>query len=288
MKRKLIALTVLLCLLLPGCGTSTPPGGIAATTLPVYQFTAKLCQGTGIPVTRLVTESVSCLHDYSLKVTQVQAVESADLIVITGAGMEDFMADILQGKATIDASKDISLLEGCHEEGHEGHHHEEDPHYWLSPENAHSMARNICNGLKEAYPAYADTFEANMADLTQQFEQLQHYGNDQLSTLSCRELITFHDGFSYLAHSFDVHILEAIEEESGAEASAKELIGMIQLVKSADLPAIFTEENGSVSAAQVISRETGTKIYTLSMCLSGDDYFEAMYRNIDTLKEALG
>ena len=53
------------------------------------------------------------------------------------------------------------------------------------------------------------------------------------------------------------------------------------------MKAIFIETNGSVSAAEVISRETGVPIYTLDMAMGGDSYFDAMYHNIDTIKEAL-
>lgn len=278
----------LLCLSLCSCATAEKTGGVAATTLPVYQFTSFLCQGTDIPVTRLVTESVSCLHDYSLQVDQVKAAEAADYIVISGAGLEDFMSKVLEGKAVIDASAGIELLEGCQEEGHEGHSHEHDPHLWLAPEYAHYMAKNICQGLQEAYPDHRETFETNLGRLTDKLIELQIYGLEQLGALSCRKLIPFHDGFTYLAHAFDLEIVKAIEEEAGAEASAKELIELIELVQQQKLPAIFVEENGSVSAADVISAETGVKVFTLSMALSGEDYFAAMYRNIDTLKEALG
>ena len=65
----------------------------------------------------------------------------------------------------------------------------------------------------------------------------------------------------------------------------KHLIGV---VRENDLPAIFTERNGSTSAAGVISRETGVTVYSLDMAMAGDSYFDAMYRNIDTIKEALG
>ena len=111
---------------------------------------------------------------------------------------------------------------------------------------------------------------------------------NRLSSLSCRELITFHDGFSYLAESFDLTILEAVEEESGSEASAQELIELVELVQSHQLPAIFTESNGSASAADIIAAESGAAVYTLDMAMAGEDYFEAMYHNIDTIKEALG
>lgn len=293
--KKLVLLFILVAALLAGCGAKEPQAQIAATTLPVYELTSHLCDGTTLTVTQLVTEAVSCLHDYSLNVRQVRAAEAAELIIVSGAGLEDFMEDLLHDKAVVDSSIGISLIEGGHEhsheheeESHEGHHHDIDPHIWLSPENAMIMAENICAGLSTQYPEYTETFEQNLVGLIADLTALQTYGEAQLAALSYRELITFHDGFAYLADSFGLTILEAVEEESGSEASAAELIHLITEVRHHDLPAVFTEELGSVSAARIIAAETGAEVYTLDMAMHGTGYFDAMYRNIDTLKGALG
>ena len=280
---------------LSGCA-APEQAQVAATTLPVYEFTSRLCEGTDISVTRLVTESVSCLHDYALNVRQVRAVEGAEMIVISGAGMEEFMEDLLEGRQTIDASQGIELLEpeehdhghGHEEESHEGHSHEKDPHIWLSPVLASDMAANICDGLTQRYPQFADAFEDNLAALQEDLDRLNAYGEEQLSQLSCREMITFHDGFGYFADAFDLTILRSIEEEAGSEASAKELEELIGLVREHQLPAIFTETNGSAVSAHTIKSETGVEVYALDMCMGNLDYFAAMKRNIDTVKEALG
>ena len=165
MKKFLIILA--LCLLLSGC---TPAGhaDIAATTLPVWQFTCRLTEGTDLTVTRLVTENVSCLHDYTLTVDQMKAIESAAVVVISGAGLEDFLSDALESAGTvIDASQGITLLEGGHhhhegEEPEDDHHHGSDPHIWLSPACAMEQASNICAGLSARYPQYAAIFEENL------------------------------------------------------------------------------------------------------------------------------
>ena len=285
--KRLFALLGCILFLLAGCASGEAPAQIAATTLPVYEFTSRLCEGTGITVTRLVTENVSCLHDYSLNVRQARAAEAAELIVISGAGLEDFMEDLLLGKSVIDSSCGIDALHADHTHGHD-HDHAEDAHIWLSPANAKQMAINICTGLTEKYPANKAAFEANLQTLLADIDALAQYAETQLSSLSCRELITFHDGFSYLAEAFDLHILAAVEEESGSEASAAELKTLIQLVRDNRLPAVFTERSGSVSAADVIAAETGVKIYALDMAMSGDSWMAAMYQNINTLKEALG
>ena len=288
---KIIARFLLLLLavsVLAGCAVQAPQADIAATTLPVYEFTSILCQGTGLTVTQLVTENVSCLHDYSLSVKQVKALEGAQVVILSGGGLEDFMDDLLENKDVIDSSTGIALLESCHDHDHEHHHHEADAHFWLSPDCAKIMVNNICQGLMNRYPQHKELFRANLSALLEQLDQLIDYANRQLGTLSCREMITFHDGFSYFAQAFDLQILAALEEESGSEASASELKELITITKEHNLPAIFTEENGSDRSAKVIAEDTGAKVHQLSMIMSGGSYFTLMYRNIDTVKEALG
>lgn len=283
--KKICLFLILLSLLLAGCGKDTD-AQIVASTLPIYEFTSALCQGTNISVSRLITEEVSCLHDYTLQVTQMQAVEAADAVVLNGGGLEDFLGDVLKtADRVIDASEGIELSCGHH---HEGHDHGHDPHLWLSPEKAKQMSQNIYTELCALYPNYQGQFTVNFTELLTKLNALQAYGEAELSSLKNRNLITFHDGFSYFAESFDLHILKAIEEESGSEASAKELIEIVDLVKGNNLAAIFTERNGSTAAATVISAETGAKVYSLDMAMAGNSYFDAMYHNIRTVKEALG
>ncbi len=309
MKKKIILITLCaaLCFLF-GCSNPEPQTQIVATTLPVYEFTSYLCEGTGLSVTQLVNEQVSCLHDYTLQVSQMRTVEASQVLVMSGAGLENFLSDVIGSKDNvIDASEGIELAcsehshdhghkhghthehEGKHEHEHElSHEHGYDAHIWLSPKNAMVMAQNICHGLSHHYPEHEAAFENNLTSLLAKLEQLQSYGETTLKDLSCRDLVTFHDGFHYLAESFDLHILKAIEEEAGSETSASVLIELIELVEKENLPAIFTECNGSTASANVISSETGCPVYSLNMAMSGVSYFDAMYHNIDTIKEALG
>lgn len=261
-------------LILCGCTEKEPASPIAATTAPVAQFTRAIVEGTGLTVAQVVTDSVSCLHDYSLSVGQIEAIAGSRVTVISGADLEEAMADALSGAgAVIDCSDAVA--------------HGGDPHFWLSPREAIAMVRTIRDGLAELYPEHADKFRSNSDSYIRELEVLQAYGETQLADISCRKLVTFHDGFGWLAKAFDLEILAAIEEESGSEASAQALIEIIELVNENQLPAVFTETNGSSAAASVIASETGAAVYTLDMAMGGTDYLQAMYANIDTLKEAL-
>lgn len=279
---------LLMAVLLTGCAAQTPAADVAATTGPVAQFAKAIAADTPVTVTQVISEPVSCLHDYSLPVEQMRALEQSKLVLLSGLGLEDFMADVLSDHIVADCSQGAELLhlEGHHD--HDGHDHGHyDPHIWLSPINAKVMAENVCIALTAKYPDFGSIFRTNTDQLQARLDQLQMDGQAALRDLSCRKLITFHDGFAYLAHAFDLELLEAIEEESGSEASAKELISIIRLIEDHDLPAIFTEKNGSVSAASVICAETGICSFALDTAMGGSDYFAAMEANIKTLKEAL-
>ena len=285
--KKLFAVFIIFAILLVGCAKEES-AQLAATTLPVWEFATALCDGSGISVARIVTEEVSCLHDYTIKVSQMRTVSRAEAVICSGLDLESFLDDVLSSADyVIDSSNGITPL--CADEHeHDGHHHEHDPHIWLSPENAKQMSRNICDELCNLYPEHSALFQENFTKLLIKLDTLQAYGDAALDGLSTREFITFHDGFRYFADSFDLTICKAVEEEAGSEASAKELVELIELVNEKNLPAVFTERNGSTAAAEIIAKETGATIYTLDMAMAGRSYFDAMYHNIDTIKEALG
>jgi ABC-type Zn uptake system ZnuABC Zn-binding protein ZnuA len=300
MLKKLLALALALglALALVGCGAAEEEADqadgaftVAATTYPVYLFAQEVTKDVpDVALTLVIDQEVSCLHDYTLSVNNMKALEDADLILLNGAGLEDTMEDALASLSNtpqIDCAQGIDLL--TTDEG------EADPHIWLDPMRAGQMVEAIAQGLSQADPDHADVYTANAAAAVQTLSAGYQDLKDQLSGLTCRDLITFHDGFAYFAQAFDLTILRAIEEEAGSEASAKEVAEITALVQENDLPAIFTERNGSDATAQLIARETGASIGELNLMMSrqeGDEtgidgYLALLQGNIDALREVL-
>lgn len=284
MNRRIFALlaAALLVLSVSGCTEKAAVQAqtdLLATTQPVYQLANALTDGTGLSVSLLISEPVSCLHDYTLTVSQMEKIENAKLVLESGLGLEDFMADALSGKVRIVVSSTLPTLEG--DEGI-------DPHWWLDPTRFREAAKLTAQELGSQYPEFTDQIADNFAAFDKKLSELQSYGDEALKNLSCRELVTFHDGFSYFADSFGLTIAAAMEVESGSEPSAKELEQIVSIVEKEKIPAVFTETNGETGSAQVVANETGCKVYTLDMAISNADYFAAMRENINTIKEALG
>ena len=53
-----------------------------------------------------------------------------------------------------------------HDHGEEGHHHEYDPHVWLSPARAIKLVEHIRDSLSADYPDKKATFEQNAAPIS--------------------------------------------------------------------------------------------------------------------------
>lgn len=316
MKRTLVPLLSSLLLLLSACSAPTSnsqvngstAGGdnlsVVATTYPIYLLACDVVGDVeGVTVTPMVNQAVSCLHNYTLTVTDMKSLEGANLILLNGVGLEDFMSDALQSSkaTTVDCSLKIDLLTN----GDTGHAHGDesdilhgtaDPHIWLDPTRACQMVNNIRDALITLDPDHKGQYAKNAESAWAALAAAQASISDYLQeNLTCRELITFHDGFAYFADAFGLDLLMSIEEDEGSEASAQEIAKVVALIQEHKLPAIFTEVNGSDSSAQAIARETGVGVYSLSMIMSGptqnvgvSTYIDALQTNAETLVEALG
>ncbi len=293
MKRKLFCLLLGALLLLSGCGMQSETNDdelrVAAVTYPVYLLAQAVTEGVeGVGVSLVIDQQVSCLHNYTLTMQDMTAVEQADVLLLNGAGLEDFLSDVLDGRTSIDCSAGVALR--ASEEAHVGVEDESDPHIWMDPRNAALMAQNIADGLSALDPGNADAYQVNAQAAA---EELTAFRAELLEALGDGDyyLITFHDGFAYFADSFGMTLLAAVEEEEGSEASAKTIVEITELVREYGVPAVFTEVNGSDATALTICRECGISTYPLSMCMSGDGgglaAYEAVIRsNIETIMEA--
>ena len=111
---------------LPAPGRLRAPAGgpqddgtldLVATTYPVYLFAAEVTRGAeNVTLTLMIDQPISASTTTPLTVKDMKALERADGILLSGAGLEEAMEDALASRLRhppqIDCSQDITLLEG--------------------------------------------------------------------------------------------------------------------------------------------------------------------------------
>lgn len=313
MKRKLIlfiSIVMLSACILGGCGKPPNEGNVKETTkeaisivtsfYPIYLHTINIAKDiAGVEVINMTQPQTGCLHDYQLSPADIKTLGEADIFVINGGGMESFMDRVLSQQTNvkiINASQHIEFLEADHE-GHEeddDHDHEFNPHVWVSVGGAINQVKQIADQLGEIDPGNKDGYTKNASEYIEKLEKLQEEMHAGLDNIANRDIVTFHEAFSYFAKEFDFNVVGTIVTEDGAEPSAKELTKVIEDIKKHNVKAIFTEPQYTSKAADLIAKEAGVEVYSLDPVVTGgvtlkeeDEYIKIMKENLKTLEEAL-
>ena len=219
-------------------------------------------------------------------------------IVINGAGMETFLHDLeetVEDLPVVDSSVGIEFLCGHsheHEEATEhSHNHQNNSHIWMSVENAKKQVLNIKDGLVEIFPQYKSEISANCEVYLGKLNVLDNEMQTMGESLKDINVITFHGAYEYMAEDMGFNIVSTIESDEGGEPSAKELAHLCGEIEENGVKALFVEPHYDGSAAQVLSDETGAKIYVLNPVISGENsltaYEDIMRQNIEIIKKAV-
>ena len=273
-----------------GCGTNKNSDKLKIVTsfYPMYIDAINIAGNIpNVEVVNLTQPQTGCLHDYQLTTEDMKTLETADIFIVNGLGMENFMDKVTSARSDlkiIDASKseEIYLLKDGDEIN---------PHVWMSITYAMHQVKAITKQLCEADPDHADAYKQNALNYLEKLTDLRDEMHLALDNLPNKDIVTFHEAFPYFAAEFKLNIVAVIEREPGTEPTPQELAEAIQKINSLPVKVIFTEPQYSPKAAETISRETGAQIFTLDPVVTGnespDAYLDKMMQNMLTLVKAL-
>ena len=249
-----------------------------------------MCSSDLVHVTNMTSPRTGCLHNYVMTPQDLITLESADIFVMNGAGMEasiQSMVDMQKNLKIVEASTGIELLKN--KSG------EDNPHVWVSISNAITQARNISEQLALFDTANAEQYRANADAYVAKLEALRTKMHASLDKLENRNIVTFHEAFPYFAQEFNLTIAASIEWEPDTGLGMKERKEVIALVKELKIKALFAYPKESLKDLQVIANETEAKVYLLDPGVTGEmgadtynGYIDVMQSNLTSLMEALG
>jgi ABC-type Zn uptake system ZnuABC Zn-binding protein ZnuA len=266
------------------------PLRVLTSFLPMEIFTRNVVGDTpGVTVESMLPASMGCPHDYALTPGDMRKIAAADLFVVNGLGMEDFL-----GEPVRRANPKVRIVETARavlpiQEEHG--HGEFNPHTWVSPRNAILQVRAIEKALTAARPAGAGAFRRNADAYVSRLTTLAEEFEAAAKTFRRRNIVTFHNVFDYLARDLGLTVVGEIETAPGQEPSAGEIRNLSRVIRERKVPVVFSEPQYSPKLADALAREAGVPVRVLDPVATGSPalaaYEDAMRRNLSTLKEAL-
>ena len=312
MRAHSILAAITLCMTLglascPGTGKAdTPVRTVLSTTFPIHQIVRQVTAGrAGLSVVQMLPSQMGCPHDYALTTQDMQKLAKADVLVINGLGMEEFLGAPLKKanpKITlIDSSSGIKETLAytdqpqaqAHTHAHAHTHAAINPHLFASPRMNARLALNIAAGLSKVDPEGAALYARNAEAYAGTMNRLA----DDMSALGKRlknpRIMQPHGVFDYLARDMGLSIV-AVMLAHGQEPSAAGIRRLAKTLRETQAGAVLTEPQYPGKIAQILSKETGVPFATLDPVASGPedappDYYEKVMRqNMKTLASTLG
>jgi len=298
-KLLLPALAVSAVLVLAGCSASTPAASagadgdlkVVATTTQIADLTRNIVGDTaGVTVTQLIQPNQSA-HSYDPSVADLTALGAADVLVINGVGLEEWLDDAIEASGfdgiTIDSDEGITILDG--EAGHEDEaahaddeatddaEHDHDggnPHIWTAVANAETMVGTIAAGLAGASSTHAADFEANETAYAAQLAELDGWIHENIDAVPAAErlLVSNHDAFGYFTDAYGITYVGSVipSFDDNAEPSAAEIDELVAAITATGVKAVFSEASINPKAADTIATEAGVAVYSGDDALYGD------------------
>ena len=305
----LFALLVGLCLIVSmaaSCGKKTPPVPVAVKAkplvvtsfFPLYDF-ARQIGGTNVEVVCLVPPGGDP-HEAEPTPSAAKSVSKADLVLLLGLGMDGWVeklstAEHKSGIVTLAADFPIHKMgkAALSEFSKDANPDEIDPHVWMDPVLAQTLAQRITDQLEKLAPEHRDEIEARGKAFIAELQNLDKEYAAACAKFPNRSVVTFHGAYSYLFARYHLQVAGVIEEFPGDEPSAEYLRKLVDVMRDLKVKVIFAEPQLSDRPAQVIAKELGGHVEQLDPCETilpdapEATYLERQRKNIRALESAL-
>ncbi|MCM3599133.1 zinc ABC transporter substrate-binding protein [Robertmurraya korlensis] len=313
---------ILIATFLAGCQGDTAESSqeddklsIYTTVYPLQYFTERI--GGDLVNVQSIYPNGADEHSYEPSQKDMIDLADSDLFFYIGLGLEGFVSKAEKAlknenvtlvataeHITFEEHAEETEEEHAHEETSEEHAHEEedehnhgdvDPHVWLDPIYAISLAEEIKEQLLEKLPDDKEQIEENFAALEKELQQLNDDFTEVTSTAKHKEFLVSHAAFGYWSERYGLEQISVSGLASTNEPTQKELENIIAEAEEHDLHYIFFEQNVSSKLTEIVQKEIGAEPLTLHnlSTLTDEDvkeertYFTIMKDNLEALQTAL-
>jgi zinc/manganese transport system substrate-binding protein len=271
---------------------------VASFSTVLSEITQKV-GGKNVAVTSLIKPGQDP-HEYQLTPGDLTAATAADLVLLSGKGMEasylENLRDALPKRVEVLAVGEElpGLGKGAVEAKEASTQVSEDPHWWNSVSEAERATAIVRDALIRLDPIHTADYQAGAQAYLAELKELDLWAKQKIAELprDRRKLVTSHDAFQYFAkeYGFQIDSIEGLTTDQ--EPSVSHVSALIAEIKQQGVKAIFLENNLNPKVSAEITRESGAKIggtlYADGLGPGEGETYAGMIRhNVSTIVDAL-
>lgn len=227
-------------------------------------------------------------HTYEPTPGQMARLAEARLYCSIGLPFEDRLLsrirELSPNLTIVDVARGVPRrMSEDEESGHPEHAHETDPHVWMSPRLAKTIALNVCEALTGLDPVNAVAYRAGLDDLLTDLDALDAEAAVALGPLKGKAIYVFHDAFGYFADAYGLR--QVAIEAGGREPGPRHVAELIDRARADGVRVIFVQPQFSTMSAEAIAREIGGAVVPFDPLAR--DYIASMRAAVKAVRLAL-
>ncbi len=256
---------------------------VAATIFPLYDM-VRIIAGDDVQVD-LILEPGASPHTFEPTPQLIRNTQEAKIVFAIGHGLDDWSLDLVDDPSVVEVVDDgIALRETADDDDEHG---PIDPHYWLTAQNAQQMSLTIAAALTRSFPEFAKHIDENVTHYSAELKELDAHIKTQLSTVTNKSLITFHDAWYYFADAYGLTLVGTFEPTVGREPTPKYLANLSELIQTSGVNVLYAEPQFSSAAMRAFLSNQNVTIATIDPEGSkhSRSYIDLMTQNADTIAQ---
>lgn len=254
---------------------------VVTSFYPMYIAAMNVTDGCDSVILENLSEpQTGCLHDYQLTPEDMVLLSKADVFIINGGGIENFLSEVASRYpelTMIEAGEDMEMLG-------------ENAHMWMDTAKYQAQVQNIAKGLSKAdaknaevYQKNADAYCEKISELTAEYQDVCNGHN--------KKVVLFHEGLEYVTREWGLNDIYTLNLDEERQISAGEVADVLAAIRKDGAEMILAERTYGEELAESVKKETGIRVVYADTCVRGayekDAYLKAMRSNLEALKEAL-
>ncbi|MEY4263419.1 MAG: hypothetical protein RLY88_1127 [Actinomycetota bacterium] len=288
---KLVSLLLVALLVLSGCSAIGPQDNklqIVASTN-VWGDLASTIGGKYVSVTSLINNVNKDPHSYEATARDQLAVNEADLVIMNGAGYDDFMQKLVGAGKVNEKVLDISKLQLPIDPA-------ENEHIWYSMQATVQAVIAIANELSKIDAVNKSVYQTNMAQLVASITGLINTESQILTGVSGIRILQTEPLADYMlseigfVNATPLALTKAVENETDIPPAA--LNEALKLIESKQVRFIAVNEqtvSSQVDQLTAAAEENGVRVVELTEQVpANSNYVKWMIANLDAISAALG
>jgi zinc/manganese transport system substrate-binding protein len=246
------------------------------------------------------TTGLQDVHHIEARPSLIARVRQADLLLCTGAGLEEGWLPVLQRRANnprvqvgaqgyMELANHVRLLDRpARVDRSEGDVHAQgNPHIQLDPRNIPVIAQAVAERLSVIDPEHAKAYQENLSGFLSRWKTALAGWQEQAQPLQGMPVVVHHNSWIYLINWLELDLVGTLEPKPGLPPTSVHLSQLLEQLEQQPAQVIIRSPYQGARSSEWLAERTGVPDIMLPSTVGGNEAATDLFSLFDNIVQQL-